>query len=603
MYDIIVVGGGAAGCVIAGKLSAADPSLKILILEAGPHSHNVPQHVQPARFIRNVQQPQLMDPKSICLHVAQPSEALLGRKIVMRQGSVLGGGSSVNFMVYVRPSASDYDAWEVQFGNKGWGSKDLIPLLKEVEAYHPFEEGAPVGPVHGDKGPVKISFAKKGNNVGEQFLDVVRQYDKARPIGDWNDFGSGNKYGRWAKYIDPRTGRRSDTAHAFIYNQPPNPNLVVETEKRVVRVLFEGTKAVGVEYVGEEKNEDGSRVVQQAYASKLVVISAGSIASPAILERSGIGGAAVLKANDIAQLVDLPGVGENYMDHSAVFSVYRSAEEADTMDAVYYGGPNELSSYESEWKSSGTGPLSRNGLDAGCKLRPTPDELKELGPAFQQRWDTFYKDYPDKPVMLGASMAACGSPAGVKEKMWTAAYYSAYPSSTGCVHIAGGRDPFAPLDYHPGYLDKEEDVAMFRWAYKHLREIARRMPFYRGEYEERHPKFPEGSAAACNLSREPVAIDAPKLVYTKEDDEAIDRYHRTTMGPAWHPAGTCAMKPREQGGVLDSRLNVYGTTNLKVADVSVCPENVGANTYSTALAVGLKATVIIAEELGIKLRN
>lgn len=626
MYDIIIAGGGVAGCVIAGTLSSADPSLKILLLEAGAHSLNNPTHVQPARYWANLQNANKKE-RNLTLHVSQPSDALLGRSITVPAGRVLGGGSAVNFMVYTRASASDYDAWEFQFGNEGWGSRDLIPLLNGAETYHPYnaessaldietispkESGANIPSNrfatnghstngnthsihnvedHGDSGPLQISFEYKHINLAEQFLEVAAKYDHTRAVGhDFNDFHSGDKYARWPKYIDPKTGTRSDAAHHFVYNLPQNPNLVIETQMRVIRVLFEGTKAVGVEYI------DAERRVKQAFASRQVVLSAGSFGSPAILERSGIGSLQVLQKNGIKQLVDLPGVGEHYMDHSLIFTQYHASGEAETLENVFNGTEAELVEHESEWLASGTGLMRQNGLNSGCKIRPTSQEVQELSPVFQKRWTEFFAHSPDKPLMLaGIFSLSAASP----EKTFALLYYSAYPASIGRTHIAGGLDPYAPLNYHPGYLDHEADLDAFRWAYKHCREIARRMPFYRGEQLKSHPVFPEGSRVACNSDAGgPVPVDAPKLQYSREDDKAIDDFHRRTMGTAWHAAGTCAMKAREAGGVVSSRLGVYGTTNLKVADLSICPENVGANTYNTALAVGLKAASIIAKDIG-----
>ncbi|RXW15040.1 hypothetical protein EST38_g10808 [Candolleomyces aberdarensis] len=588
-YDIIFVGGGAAGCVAAGQLAAANPGLKVLILEAGPHSLNVDTHVQPVRYLANLFNANKLR-KSFTLHVAQPSEAVANRKIVVPSGRVLGGGSSVNFMVYTRASASDYDTWEEVHENPGWGSKDLIPLLKQVETYTVPTSNS----THGTDGPIRISYPTDSLNVAQQFLEVVAKYDKDRPVtDDWNDFKTGDAYGIWPKYIDDKTGRRSDTAHHFIYNQAENKNLTVLTESRGVRVVFEGTRAVGVEFIAGDANSPS-----HAFASKLVVLSAGSFGSPAILERSGIGAQDVLHKNGITHLVDLPGVGERYNDHNIALTHYAVSPEADSVDAAVHGPEDALSPHIVQWKETGKGWMARNGVDAAFKMRPTAEELKTMGPAFEKRWKDFFEAFPDKPVMLGAPMAAYVFLITQKVSLLVV-----LPASTGSVHIAHGLDPYGPLNFIHSYLDDEADVAVFRWMYKHLREIARRMPFYRGEILDCHPAFPAGSGATCKPENDPVDIDAPKLVYTVEDDVAIDDFHRRTIATAWHALGTCAMKPRDKGGVVDSRLNVYGTTQLKIADLSICPENVGANTYNTALAVGAKAAILIAEDLGLNLRN
>ncbi|KAH9483300.1 Alcohol oxidase 2 [Psilocybe cubensis] len=184
-------------------------------------------------------------------------------------------------------------------------------------------------------------------------------------------------------------------------------------------------------------------------------------------------------------------------------------------------------------------------------------------------------------------------------KYFNVAYFSTHPLATGHVHTTSGTDLYAPLDFFPGFLEERADLAVLAWGYKRACEVARRMKYFRGELAVGHPKFPAGSAAAIGKETMPVPIDAPQIVYTEEDDMAIDEYLKLTVATCWHSIGTCGMKPREQNGVVDSKLNVYGTQNLKVADCSITPANVSANTYSAAIAIGEKAAVIIADELGI----
>ncbi|RXW15046.1 hypothetical protein EST38_g10804 [Candolleomyces aberdarensis] len=524
-FDIIFVGGGAAGCVTAGRLAAANANLKILILEAGPHSLDVDTHVQPARYVANFLSPNKLS-KSFTLHVAQPSEAVANRKVIVAASRVLGGGSSVNFMVYTRASASDYDTWEVVHENPGWGSKELIPLLKEIETYTLPTSNS----THGKEGPLKISFPDNNINVGQQFLDVAGSYDKERRVtDDWNNFETGNGYGIWAKYIDDKTGQRSDTAHHFVYSQPGNKNLTVLAESRAIRVLFEDTRAVGVEYVTANA-QSPSRV----YASKLVVLSSGTFGSSAILERSGIGGKDVLSKNGVVQLIDLPGVGEEYKDHDVVPTHFAASPEAETMSHIFHATSEEaLQSDVQQWKESGKGWMAHNGIDAGCKLRPSLEDVQTMGPAFEKRWKDFFESLPDKPVVFAGKFAGLlrsivprPTLPDATEKYFGVQYGLTYPASTGSVHITNALDPYAPLNFHHGYLEEEADVAEFRWVYKHLREIARRMPLYRGELPEWHPTFPVGSDAASKAVNTPVGIDAPKLVYTAEDDAAIDEFHR-----------------------------------------------------------------------------
>jgi len=235
------------------------------------------------------------------------------------------------------------------------------------------------------------------------------------------------------------------------------------------------------------------------------------------------------------------------------------------------------------------------------KLRPTAAELESIGPMFQHRWETFFKHSPDKPLAILSAAAGFSGDHSIEpgRKFVCMCYYTLYPESIGTVHIGSGDDPNAPLDFDPCLFSNPADVPPLNMLYKKARELARRMPSYRGEAAFVHPQFAADSAAACKEADGPVPISAPDIVYSAEDDKAIEHFHRNVVQSTWHSLGTCAMKPREECGVVDSRLNVYGVTGLKVADMSICPTNVGNNTYSTALLIGEKAAVLIAQDLGV----
>lgn len=181
--------------------------------------------------------------------------------------------------------------------------------------------------------------------------------------------------------------------------------------------------------------------------------------------------------------------------------------------------------------------------------------------------------------------------------------YTAYPYSRGRIHITSAEDVLTGYEFDAGFLNHPSDIKKQLWAYKISREIARRLPYYKGELELGHPKFAEGSAAALvDLTKAGTkgVQSVEDIKYSKEDDAAIEEWIQGNLNTTWHSLGTCAMKPKEKGGVVDGDLNVYGTLGLKVADLSMVPENVGANTNNTALVVGEKAATIIGRELGIK---
>ncbi|KAH9053397.1 alcohol oxidase-like protein [Lactarius vividus] len=567
-YDIVIAGGGTAACVVAGRLAAADASLRVLLLEAGPTTYNDPAHTQSLRCLSHI----APGSRTVRAHVSQPSAALGGRTTTVACGQCLGGGGSVNFMAYVRPSASDYDDWETVYKNPGWGSKDLIPFLKKIETYRVPGGGA----THGTDGPLAVSLSGFFTDLAEQFLQVARTLDPDRAQkpddADLNDLETINVGGPSAyttpstvmclpssestdvlllgsRWINSETGTRSDVPHNMIYPlKDTRPNLHFLTGVHVKHITFDDeNRATGVAYAFNPLfHPDGPGDTRTVRATKLVLVSAGAFGSPGILERSGIGAKDVLERVGVKQRVDLPGVGENYQDHNNFDHKYFAADEAQSLDAI----------------------------------------LRNVEGGIDEYWNSHFANAPDKPVLrIGMFSGLFENLTAVPlRKYFTLAIYTEYPLARGHVHITHADDVSAPVDFVPGFFElsspsppappsndiqpshylilftRKADVQPLTWGYKFSREIARRMPHFRGEPPELHPPF------------------APGL-------------------------GTCAMKPREQGGVIDAKLNVYGVRGLKVADLSIPPSNVSANTYGTALVIGEKAAAIIAEELASKVSS
>ncbi|KAI0643099.1 alcohol oxidase-like protein [Trametes meyenii] len=606
-YDVIIAGGGTAGCVLAGRLAAADPSLSILIIESGPTTRDDPLHTQPARYLHHLRP----DSTTVKFNVGKESASLGGRAPIVPCGQCLGGGSSVNFTMYTRASASDYDDWATMYGNKGWSSAELLPLLRKCETY----QIQPGKPTHGYSGPLKVSYGGFYAEVGQEFLNVAAQYDKRRgPTDDVNGLFDCNRYGvnraspysHYTRWIDNETGTRSDVPHNYIYPLlNSNTNLHIVTAHHVKKVLFRGDLATGVEYVPSSRSHTEAKgKVLTANARRLVVLSAGAFGSPAILERSGVGSSDLLKNFGINMLVDLPGVGQNYQDHQLILAPYIAAESMHTLDGIVENNEAEIEEWTKQWKANGTGLLATNGLEAGIKIRPSKADLDIIGDDFRKRWLDYYVPAPDKPVLWIAAMSLL---TGDRSKAFGGKYYSIgwylqHPTSIGYTHITSADDPESPLDFHPGYLDRR-DMALHKWGYKRTREYARRLKSYRGEVAARHPAFSSASKVAVGARDGPVRVLAPDLEYSAEDEKALEDYIRQAVATAWHSLGTCAMKKREENGVVDSRLNVYGTRSLKVVDLSICPGNVAANTYSTAVLIGEKAALIVAQDLGIPMED
>ncbi|KAJ7738319.1 GMC oxidoreductase-domain-containing protein [Mycena metata] len=344
-----------------------------------------------------------------------------------------------------------------------------------------------------------------------------------------------------------KDGRRSDIPHNYIYNNS-SKELFVCDGTLVNRVIV----------------EDGS----PHSCREIVVVGAGTLGSPLILERSGLGKKDVLEKAGVAVVAEIPGVGENYQNHASLYAPYIADPELRNMNNLFRGDPETWSQAHKDY------------IDGGIKMRPHPEEL------------------PEQPLIWASAVAgSLGDLSSLPNLNFISSVaFLGYPASRGRLHISTS-DPLAAPDFEPGFLSNPADVAALRWAYKKGREINRRLPSFRGVFFPGHPQFPEVSAAAVEETT-PVPLDAPKIVWSAEDDKAIDVFLRQVVGTSWHSAGTCAMKPFNKGGVVDSKLNIYSVKKLKIVDIYPALEHRLQNTYSTAIAVGEKAALIIAEELG-----
>ncbi|KAH8812607.1 alcohol dehydrogenase, partial [Xylogone sp. PMI_703] len=599
--DIIIAGGGTASCVIASRLSSADPSLSILIIEQGRDNFNDPAVIVPAAYPSHI----APGSETVTFYQSKPSKHLAGREVIVPAGRILGGGSSVNFTIYTRAQGIDYDSWNTE----GWGQKDLLPLLKKTETYHISGPGINQD-VHGYNGPIHITRAgyTVPSTANEFFTVAAAMGD--REVPDQQDLKHCGGFSRWARFVSPE-GKRQDAAHCFIHpllmdGKHPNLHLLLKT--KVVRILFnEEKRAVGLEYIPnadlQRVNGSHSSSIYTVKARKLVIIASGGLGTPQILERSGIGERSLLEKLGIPVISDLPGVGENYQDHHLLYHPYRSTlKPQETFDCVMSGRLNLAKALKDK------NPISVwNGFDLNGKVRPTEAEVEELGGDFKTLWDRDFKEQKERPLTVSGLISSfLGDPTTVPEgQYFSMAAFTAYPYSRGSIHITE-QDPLSCPDFDAGFLNHPVDVQAQVWAYKRTREIARRLSFYLGELAVGHPKFPEGSKAAvgypcANHSRLDFnkRFALPNIEYTKEDDRAIEQWVRENINTTWHSLGTCAMKPRERSGVVDKNLNVYGVKGLKIADISIAPENVAANTNSTALVIGEKAAQIIAKELGL----
>ncbi|EPS41776.1 hypothetical protein H072_4285 [Dactylellina haptotyla CBS 200.50] len=598
--DIIVAGGGAAGCTLAARLAKAAPSLSILIIEAGINNRDVPQVIYPALFLSNL----APDSKTATFHVGKANEHMNGREPIVPVGGCLGGGSSINFMMYTRAQGIDYDGWNME----GWCQKDLLPLLKKTETYHNDDPRIDKS-LHGYQGDFHVS---RSGFVSEKMQQDW--FDSAAKIGmkevaDANDLKEADGIHRWLRWVNPNTGRRSDSAHVMVHPllDAGTTGLQVLTEHKVVKVLTENGRAVGVEYFPNQGAPVGIPAAEAAVspkivkARKLVVVSAGALGSPCILERSGIGSKPALSSLGIPVVANVPGVGENYQDHNLFMNVYTTTAEPSESFDPFLDGRRSFDDEIAALSSSDPGRpkyVSWNGIDTAAKVRPNAEELERAPEAFKALWNKDYAPYPERPLMvmvMGSAHVGDHSLLPEAQYMSTACFTS-YPYSRGHVHITG-KNVNDKLDFETGMLNNAFDVEALVMGYKRQREIVRRMKCFAGaEGIIAGPKFPEnGKAIRWDWPTDNGACTP----YSDEDNAAIEDFVRNATGTTWHSCGTCAMKKEEDGGVVDGRLKVYGVEGLKVADLSIIPANVSGNTYSTALVIGEKAACIIAEDLGI----
>ncbi|KAL6883169.1 alcohol oxidase [Trichoderma longibrachiatum] len=605
-YDIIFAGGGTAACIVAGRLAKADPSLSILLIEHGKNNLNDPNVVNSSRYLYHL----APNTQTAIIYKGNKTDDLNGREPIVTAGGILGGGSSINFAMYTRASGVDYDSWNTE----GWDAKSMLHFAKKLETYH-LDDPAVDQSVHGHDGPIHVSFGAYSAKDAQDDILAGAAAVGIPEIIDLQDFKAVHGFSRWLRYNSP-DGKRQDTAHRYVHPLMASgkyPNLHLLVQSTVSRVIFEGNRAVGVEYLPNAAFQPITNLTHRdpsiIKAKKLVVVSAGALGTPQILERSGVGNPELLKKLDIPVVADVPGVGEEYQDHNLIFYSYKTSLKPDqTLDDMYRGN---LDFYEAVEKKNPI--VTWNAVDLAAKLRPTDDEVAQLDQEFQDHWNRDFKDQPTRPLMLLAVVSSfLGDHKTLPEEQTgpsqylSIGMYTGYPYSRGDIHITSKDVDAAPC-FNAGFLSKSVDLTKQIWAYKKQREIFRRTNVMTSELPIGSPKFREGSKAA--LRKQPEAQGGfktleerkalPPIEYDEEDDKAIEEYIRSNIETTWHSLGTCKMAPKEKGGVVDKHLNVYGTVGLKICDLSIAPENVGANTNNTALIVGEKGADIIAKELGL----
>ncbi|KAI1871472.1 uncharacterized protein JN550_004466 [Neoarthrinium moseri] len=577
--DVIIVGGGTAGLIVAARLADTEPQSTILVIEGGSGNYRAPTIVHPALYRANFAQR-----NTSLMYVSVREENVADRSIVVAAGSVLGGGSSVNGAIYARAQQTDYDAW----ATKGWSTDELIPFLKKFENFNAQTRGD----THGYDGPTAVSDGRYSCPLlKDDFVSAVEQSGLPQ-VEDLQDLVSNNAVSAAHRYVSAETGERQNTALTYLHPRLQSgvtKNLIVLVQSQVTKILIDDTKrASGVEFRANPVfgSTTSSSLRTTIKSRRLVVVSAGTLGTPQILERSGIGGSDILTQAEIPVTADLPGVGNGYQDHHMVLGTYNSTlTPAQSVDSVINGALNTT-----ELLATNANILSWNGVDASSKIRPSQEDVAGFKPQLRKVWDQSFANVPNKPLgSLVLVAGVLGDPTAYPKghQYFTIGCYSPYPRSRGHVHITGP-EMGDSLDFKTGFLSDEDgaDVQTLAWLYKKQREVAMKMKFQLGPISP-EPLFAKGLAVADG-----------KIQYSPDDELANEQWVRENVNTAYHPMGTCKMGPIEEKGVVDSSLSVYGIKGLKVADMSIAPENVSANTMSTALLIGEKAADIFIKELG-----
>ena len=523
-YDYVVVGAGSAGCVLANRLTE-DGRHTVLLLEAGPRDSYPWIHI-PIGYGKT-----MFHPVYNWGFYTEPEPGMNNRRVYWPRGRGLGGSSSINGLIYVRGQPQDYDGWAA-VGNRGWGWRDVLPYFRKLERN---SRGA--SEYHGGDGPVWCS------DIGarHELMDAIISAGEEIGVPRNDDFNGATQDGVGYYQLFTRAGMRCSSATAYLRPAQKRSNLRVETHAHATAVTFDGTRATGVVY-----RQHG--LVKQAHAAREVILAAGALQTPQLLQLSGVGPAALLQNIGMPVVKDLPGVGENLQDHLQFRLMYKVSSPITTNDQL-----RTLSGRLGiglRWLLFRTGPLAIGINQGGLFTRVLPESKT---PDIQFHFAT-----------LSAEMA------GGKPHPWSGCTFSVCqlrPESRGTVTIKS-RDPLEPPAMRPNYLTREADCQCAVEAIKFARRLAA-APALREYLSEEYRPGPD----------------------TVRDDELLE-FARNYGATIFHPSGTCKMGS-DPMAVVDERLRVHGLAGLRVVDCSIMPTLVSGNTHAPAVMIAEKAADMV----------
>lgn len=530
VFDYIVVGAGSSGAVLAGRLSE-DPSVKVLLLEAGPKDSSFWIHL-PIGYGKT-----MWDKKINWCYHTDPDPNMNGRQIYWPRGKTLGGSSSINGLIYIRGQREDYDHWSNALGLKGWSYGECLPYFIKSERN---QRGA--SKFHGGEGPLSVSDIGAQNPIIEAFIGGAKELGVPRT----DDFNGAQQEGAGYYQLTTWKGWRWSTAKGYLTPNKGRPNLRIETKAQAMGVVMQGKRAVGVRY-----RQGG--VDKLANASGEVLLSAGAIQSPQLLQLSGIGPTALLQKHGIPVVHDLPGVGENLQDHLQIRMIFEMNQRTTNDDLNSLWGQAKLGM---QWFFKRSGPLAVGINQGGCFMKALPEEVES--PDIQFHVAALSADMAGAKVhsFSGMTMSVC----------------QLRPESRGHIRIKSS-DPFQPPEMQPNYLSTDLDRRTNVAALKAVRAIT-------------------GSKSMRGLIKREV-----KPGPDTEDDASLLEFCRNNGATIFHPSGTCQMGlDPAKGAVLDERLRVHGIDGLRVIDCSAMPTLVSGNTNAPAVMMAEKAVDMIRED-------
>lgn len=530
--DYVIVGGGSAGATLASRLSE-DPNTTVCLLEAGGRGDSILVRAPAAVVAMLPGRPKINN----WAYETVPQPGLNGRRGYQPRGKGLGGSSAINAMLYIRGHAGDYDEW-ASLGCEGWDWQSVLPYFRKAENN---ERGA--NDVHGASGPLQVSNQKSPRPITDAFVAAGQSLQ----IRQVDDFNSGDNEGIGLYQVtqfhdEARNGERCSAAAAYLHPVMDRPNLTVLTGAHASRILFEGKRAVGVQYLQHQQSHE-------VKAAREVILCGGAFNSPQLLQLSGVGREEDIRPHGIEMRHHLPGVGQNLQDHLDFTLAYKSRDRDNF--GISLPGSVSLLGHILNWRKTGTGMIATPFAEGAAffKTDPAGDRAD-----VQLHFVISIVDDHARKLHLGHGFSChvC----------------VLRPKSRGSVTLESS-DPMAAPRIDPGFLSDPEDLDVLMKGVRKTRQIMAAEPLARYIHKE---LFIEG----------------------EPDDAALEQHIRNRADTIYHPVGTCKMGIDDMA-VVDPQLRVHGLDGLRVVDASVMPRLVGGNTNAPTIMIAEKAADMIRD--------